>query len=281
MSMWDYQRSLVGTAVIKFGMLRTGGDSLAPLTPEDLNVLLKQVGLGTAQPDLRTLARRIGGSETVAERPLASMELIACGNKLRETYLGKARLTSLSDGEFVFQLRGGNPRGQLNVETRAGSYLHLTNLAELRYLPSSTVGLRAVASKLSDDRVSLKIGESELIADLTSGFVERFTTRDATGQVIRELIQFTPNLYQGVIVYPSAIVHAGYRNGKLSNLTLSVIDDVRFNEPLATDAFTLSVPAGTTIVDPRKDSFRPRVYSADKNIDDVADYIRQRDQRGN
>jgi hypothetical protein len=281
MSLWDRQRGLVGTAVIKYGMLRTGGDRLAPLTPEELNALLKQVGLGSAEPDLRTLARRISGSQTVAERPLGNMELIACGNKLRETYLGEARLTHLCDGEFVFQLRGGNPRGQLTVESRAGSRLGLTSLAELRYLPSSTIGLRAVATRMRDDKISLKIGESELIAELTFGFVERFTARDANGQVLREVMQFTSNLYKNEIVYPSAIVNAGYRNGNLNIFTLSVIDEVRFNEPLAADAFTLSVPAGTTVVDPRLDSFRPRVYMTDQKIDDAADYIRQRDERGN
>ena len=62
-------------------------------------------------------------------------------------------------------------------------------------------------------------------------------------------------------------------DGKLSSVDLIVIDEARFNGGFSDADFALALPAGTTVVDYRHDTFRPTARRLTRDVDDAAEYF--------
>jgi hypothetical protein len=199
------------------------------------------------------------------------------GLKNRDDWYSEGDLAStrVFDGELDLHYDARNR--QVDAHLPGASRLRATTLRDLRLLPDLTRPEECESETRPDGLVLLHKGAGQIVADPSTGFVHRLTSRDRDGNVRHERRQWQPVEYPGNIVFPKLSAKATYRYGTLSSLELVLIESASFNESFPADAFTLSVPAGTTVVDSRKDTFRPRVFRLKEPVDDLSAHLRRND----
>ncbi len=177
---------------------------------------------------------------------------------------------------------------QLDVSSRGGSYIHKTQIEDFRSFPPSQLtadrlrmtshqhGLITLAIRPLDEgrRGEATPAASQVPASPTAEYTFDDATRVMShsvryhhGHVYEEIWQNALNEYPGGMILPSLRINTLYREGILKSLTVWLIDEAMFNEPIDEDRFVMTVPEDTVLVDNRlKETV---VRKVKKPVDDV------------
>jgi hypothetical protein len=281
-AMWDSQRSEIATAYIRYRSVSSGPSGLAPLNPQQVRDLVSQLAArsDTLKPiilKLHRLERRKQLEEL--EVPWSVKEFYSEGYKTREdTHELRGTDTQAFDGEQTVITNPANH--QVDLFAPGQSRVVRTVLQQFRFVPMLPDGL-AISLRRYDGQVVFEIPYSqqghdrvdELAVDEATGLVSRFSTSDGKGQVFSEILQCDFVTYPGGIVFPTIAVRTKYRMGKLDDLVLCAVEEVRFNRDLPDHVFAITVPGGTNVFDRRRNQNSPLFVKTRTDVSDVADYL--------
>lgn len=180
--------------------------------------------------------------------------------------------------------------GQLDVYRSDNFRVHVHNLQDV--YPWPTFVLRG----LNDDAEPPVIRRSEGLVSYewdADGVRARQLLDEETGFVYHSSIHrdrdgrgnvhwfFAPRELENGLILPRMHVEWQYRNGEVSRLDVIEIDEVEIVDRLPADAFSISAPAGTHVVDyrdaPANGPRRPRSKMLRSPVTDVAAYLRRED----
>ena len=129
---------------------------------------------------------------------------------------------------------------------------------------------------LEDQRLAIRHVALEMVIDQSSGLVERFSTKNGP-HVDREVFRFKPTQHVGGFATPELILNFEYKANKLRDMEVILISNCTLNELFPPESFRLSIPAGAKFFDSRENPRRPKFHRNSEAVDDVAKYIRVRD----
>ena len=269
-SLWWRQQREIGTAHIKYRLFRRGNDFLS-LTPDEVSKVLAEAKLDERPQDVMQVVSRLLQDKSLAEKSWGVKDFWCVGLKTREnTSSGRLRL---DDGEVDIAYDPVNH--QVNVHKTGHSRVRRTTLSDFR--------LTGNPARIGDDKTTIRVdpndqaivdmGNRELVVDMTTGFIRSLVWRGQDADILRTDCQYHPVKYPGNIVFPTVRARFTYRSGRLASADFLVVDSARFNEDFPADAFKVTLPAQTLLVDYRQDDFRPRIRRLGKAISDIATYL--------
>lgn len=194
--------------------------------------------------------------------------------------------TSFNGEEEVHWRSGSN---QVDLFDHASSNRHMLHLEEIWMRPNFPfmIGqIRAGAAPAEIDvrrngtavEIAVKSNmNSEIVLDASTGFLRQHSLRMSDrDEYLRDRWQLFPSATPDDIVYPqlTLMVSNGYLN-------VCIIDRVELVDRLPIDAFTVALPAGTTVVSyqgiSRQDqqSTQPRVSRLPHDVLDIAAHVAQ------
>jgi hypothetical protein len=117
----------------------------------------------------------------------------------------------------------------------------------------------------------MEVVVDEKTASIQSGWIRRAST----GQVSQRIWQISPMDFSNGIVMPALSVRARSEKDEsvVSSFEIATLQEAEFNLVLPKDAFLLSVPKNTILVDFRKNPSDPPREFARQEIADVGTYV--------
>ena len=135
---------------------------------------------------------------------------------------------------------------QAIIEDPSKSRTGLFHLDAFRKVPSPSDKLKVVAE--DGDLLRLRLSSWEYVVNPGTGFVSESTVIQAN----ERLFLFRgPVTHPGGVILPSVAGRFQFFAGRLDHMQVLVIEDAEFNIELPKDAFGISVPAGTVVIDER------------------------------
>ncbi len=275
-AVWSRHAAEIGTARITFRYFRRRP---LPLARERVNEILAAARLDESPQNLPQVGEELCGEKSLArwKQPWGEREFRCVGPKTRcdRRRDGVTSDIRIFDGELDMAHTVGS--GQVDVAPRL--IWARTKLHDFRLTPYASLAGRSKEIEVtsgSDGRIELRHPTGEILVDVATGFVFRWTRRNQDGVVISEQRQYHPVKYPTNIVFPTISVLARYSSERLSRITFTVIESAEFNEGLPSDTFTMALPPEVTLVDRRNDSFRPRTRRLREEVADLAAYLQER-----
>ena len=275
----EMQHAAIKTASIRFRIVRTGNSYVIPATYADVQKNLSEANLAGDKEGLKTLCDRLLTNPAQYAVPWCQAELIVDGEKYRETLFIRNDHVAIDVYDGTTEIKASEGKGFRHAYlygrmTSQPSILfsELVSIPRIQFDPW-TIVLQSDDSLLL--RRTYKAGhEIDIAIDIRTGFLNSMRFKNAEGSVTHERQQFSPTLYPGDIVCPRAVVETSYNHGKLAQLKISVLDDVRLNQNLPADTFVVGMMGPARIVDHR---FRaigksPREFSSRNAISDVVEF---------
>ena len=300
---WTAQslRIMKAAARITTRMTRMSPTRLKPakeLQPERLTAVLRSLD-PRRSPDIESVLKDEFGIEIT----LVKQVLTADGPKKREdTYYERPpsagggdenREPLLSHSVGVFNGRETihyrETINQVDVHPPGGSRISIASLRDISTWPMG----RSIASRPNTPGTQLtitKLGDHSLyemknerfhmrqLVDNQTGFVFEKSYGRTPGKIDQGTFAFAPR-DNGGLMLPSVLVDFRARNGELSTLRVVMVESVEVVETFPPSAFSVSVPAGTQIVDyqlvPSNGPRRPRQVVLRSEVSDVVAHMRR------
>jgi hypothetical protein len=274
---WEAQQSEVATAYMRYRLISTGPSGVGDLTSKDVRRFVGSVNLAQRPDDLRLLFQKLHNHAYATDvlrrhtHPWSVMEFYTEGSRTREDRHGSGETDlHVFDGEQEVLTDSANR--QADIYRGRSAYLRRT-LGHFRFVPPST-GIEAlvvkgrsaegIVLKWRDEKSSLE----EVVVDGATALVTRMSEPG------RELLQRDFVTYSGNIVFPSLVVHARYKpSGTLSDLTITLVEEARFNEDLPANTFSVAAAAGTNVFDHRGGPGKDRSFHVAKGASDLTAHI--------
>jgi len=273
-STWSAQQSEIATGYFKYRLFRTGGD-LAPLSCKQLRHLVESVNLAAHPDQLKTVIDGAQKTPIKAEPPWSVFESFFEGQKVRENDKSGASSIQVYDGDEKIEYDMLNKH--VTLLSPGISKRYVKSLREFRFVPNPSPESYSIQDR-GPSLISLRQGSSTLVVDGSTGAVHRYTASSADGKVTREISQSNFVTYPGGIIFPSLRIESTYDGSEtLQWISISWIEEARFNTDLPKETFALSLPANTKILDER-DSEHVRTFRTNEQISDVVAYIRSQIQ---
>jgi peroxiredoxin len=217
-------------------------------------------------PDLIGALEREYPEQTIV---FGEMEIASDGSRHREvhSYAGKISSVLAANGKEGVEFHPDN--AQADVFARSHFRVGLFNIRELSYWPQLSarpasvnpndaprVDVETVGERL---KITLRPAAAEpaawtssIIADAKTGFI--YSTISDHGTNGLERWQFAPKEHPGGAILPGLSVKFTHRDGKVGLLEVYRIESLELDGEFPLDAFTVSAPAGTNVLDHRDGS---------------------------
>ncbi len=278
---WNRQRDLLTRGRAKLSVIRSG---FPWLDKDKLEAILRGADPEKI-PDLAAALEREYPDQTIR---FATVEIESDGHRHREvsSYAGKIYSVLATNGKESIQF---HPDGaQADVYGREKLHIGMRSLRELCYWSSVTTprakadakdAPRATVESI-DDRLKLTLRPaasqpadwtSTVLADPQTGFIN--STISDHGTTGSQRWQFAPKKYDNGAIVPGMYVEFTYRDGKVDLLKVHRIESLEFDAEFPPDAFVVSAPAGTNVLDYRDGSSgNPKQRVAYEPVFDVVSF---------
>ena len=276
-SIWAGERSAIVNGQFRLQLLRPPPKYTRALPHDEVHELLDAQDI--SRNGLKDLVTSLCKKGTY----IASIELVVEGGDAREVLTNGANevvMQSAARGDTRVFTKQSSTNSQATI-SRDRNLPAPLRLSDIRYVPPVPFDWsRFSIEEFKDVDSKIKLvatdGLTSCVVDKRLGFayhVARFANRESTAPFI-EFLQYDPIEYSSAsAVLPSVSLRLFYQNGKLYRFVGIALEEARLNEDLSTDAFTVSVPKGTVIVDERRPEEGRKISYSQQPVSDVADWV--------
>jgi hypothetical protein len=267
-SVWSEQRRDVRTVELRFRRFRRGGDFLRR-TPSQFHELVQRFDLAENPDALRPLVVELLGRTLPVDPPWAVREFLQSQQRVRERGPGWDLIV---DGSSELVCDEGNRFIKLYTPGKGAPRWVAARWSDFRWVPPDDPAFRKLSLLRRDAEqawFSLESG-MELQVAVPTADVLRLTVRDPLGTVTREWYQLAWRAIDSVRV-PTVVVRTVYRSGLLSMLTITILEQARFNHELPRETFRRAAVPGDLIRDRRGRA--PRDYEVQTTVSDVLSVV--------
>lgn len=266
---WDSQRTAIKTAHIRARAFRSS--EMEPLSHSQVQAVFNTFDLANRPDDLRKLVLALWKYKEFDFDPWDIVEVTIDGGRLRERTTTRLGVHDIVVDRGITAV-GNSAANQVSILRTSDSKWVLRHLKDFRYIPQAGLtapdrfpGFKLTIAERKGRRVHLKMAASpaDYDVDAETGFVHAYRHYTDNYTILWEVLQF------GAGELPSAIAHLGYKDGKLIQAHILVVEQAELNSELPPDAFILKAPNGVLIDDSRNPE-RKRAFRADADIPDVA-----------
>jgi beta-lactamase regulating signal transducer with metallopeptidase domain len=285
--LWVQQRSRISTARIRLRyMYLACGEykdtlqqrhELQPKTREEVIDVLNKVDLAIRPQELRQVRDQLLEGQLIVDQPVWKVvDIVKDGDKLRFDW---------EDGETV--VFNGTMQVVASTKTRQAS---IYEGAPLWYDGPFQRKLAIPHFELLEARSSSSppIGRRWVFADIygrimvdADGELDRMYRENPSNHFYHDIFQYGYAIFRrSNLLFPLVRAEAHYRNDQtqaVNRVTISVIEEAEFNEPIPAEAFRVSVPANTAVWD-RRNGLKLR--AAERPVDDVLTLFDAPDEPG-
>ena len=267
-ALWTEQRRDVLSAEVRFRRFRRGGDFVRR-SPDQFHDVLRRWDLVQNPDALRPLVEELLGRVPPVDPPWAVREFLLSGQRFRERGPGWDLIV---DGSTELVCDERNRFIKLYTPGKGASRWVGCRWTDFRWLPPDVAVFDQLRVQQRQGNQVVLDHESgtELLVSPQTADVLRFTVRDSLGTVVSELHQMGWSEIDGIRV-PAVVVQAGYRGGLLSMLTITVLEQARFNQDVDRGMFRRSAKRGDLIRDRR--GADPRDYEVRASLSDVLSVV--------
>ena len=267
-SIWNGQRREVRTVKLRFRRFRRGGDFVRR-TPQQFHQAVQQFDLVRDPDALRPMVAALLGRNLGVDPPWAVRDFWMSQQRIRERGPG---WDLILDGSTELICDEGNRFIKLYTPGQGDSRWVAARWSDFRWVPPDDPAfLKFKLLRRDADQAWVKIESGlELLIATPTADVLRLVDHDQAGSVIREWYQLGWCEIDEVRV-PTVVMRTGYRNGLLSQLTVTILEQAQFNQELARVAFRRSALPGDLIRDRR--GKEPRDYQVQTKLPDVLSVV--------
>lgn len=262
-AIWEAQRTEVITAHFKYQYLMANGDSVRVPNDSQWNDLLNTLESAQSLDEWKDAFDRAFAIPTGENSLWESREFFVDDNQTRDEQL---LAVQVFDGLNEVYARDVNK--QVDVFHPGMSRIRRRTLKHFRYVPSASLASSLTSGGGSRGRLVLRHDGLELNVDGSTGAVLR-GRQSATSNAVVEFLQSVLVTHPTGVVFPSALIEAQFRNGRLYRVTAMMTQEAEFNEALSQAVFKVAARAGTNVFDHREDHENPTHFRLPEDTQDV------------
>ncbi|MAT70075.1 MAG: hypothetical protein CMJ58_11190 [Planctomycetaceae bacterium] len=267
---WASQRAEIATGDFSQRILRRGSNALLPLTLDELKIILNEEEFGGTHEQFVNIARRVMVPEEFAklDRYWGEKKILVDGDRgleegegMAQIYDGENYVVQIDRGEFDEVLLGSRQR--INLKRQ--------DLRDLRIVPDERFGIENLEIEdIKAGQVHLLVRlrpdsqPKKLSVDEASGIITEWLDSNKSGEPIEaRFMSHLVELGEG-IVFPRVAIRArfgsrgnlGLSGRRLIVFSMSVLDEMKINQPLPEGVFAVGTKRRTLVRDKRGDDSR-------------------------
>ncbi len=248
-SNWDLQRTILQSVVVRCRTVTR--ISTQTLSPDEVHKLLAN-DVSADDEALRDLVHKLDPTLKTVDNPWSVGEYVFDADSVREDLDFDGRTRS-HVWHRDLQITKDPHNNQVNLQTRPRSSLRIPRLEDFVFLPPPGV-IRITDSDSKDGKLILSKGNTRLIVDENTGFVEKFRRGKYPGR-FEEVLQYGVTVH-GDVAVPTWRFSGEYSTNGLRMFTLRIIEDIDLSA-VREEQFTVSAEPNTVIVDRREEKKVP------------------------
>lgn len=177
---------------------------------------------------------------------------ISCeGIKWRNEWKNSSNSVYVFNGNERLEYRAGIEQATIKPGRTRLAAFSLENICDI---PKESIikEIQACGDKsLKDGKITVNMAKRKIIFDTVTGFINLHAYKGLQNKWT-EVRQTSPMQLEGDFVFPQVKIRADYEENYVRSFEVLLLDKAELNGPISPDAFVISVPAKTTIVDTRE-----------------------------